>query len=135
MVANLDAIYKDKKDLEAKGIGDILLTPDIIFMLLLLAEVLVPINNFCKFLQTRNLNYSLVMAKYQPVVYKLESIKTELPNDSSIDTNLKYFKFACDYLQYSQEAMSLARKFNHGTQNLHQSMEKVISSVEVRVRE
>ena len=65
LVAALDAIYKDKKDLEAKGMHNILLTPDIILMLLLLAEVLVPINNFCKFLQTRNFNYSLAMTKYQ----------------------------------------------------------------------
>ena len=108
MAAALDAIYKDKNGLEAKGISNTLLTPDIILMLLLLAEVLVPINNFCKFLQTRNLNYNLVMTKYQRVVSKLESIKTELPNHSSIDTNLKYFKFANEYLQYSQEAMSLA---------------------------
>ena len=108
LAAALDAVYKDKKDLEAKGIHNILLTPDIILMLLLLAEVLVPVNNFCKFLQTRNLNYSLVMTKYQRVVSKLESIKTELLNHSSIDTNLKYFKFANEYLQYSQEAMSLA---------------------------
>ena len=61
LVAAIDAIYKDKKDLEAKGIRDILLTLDIILMLLLLAEVLVPINTFCKFLQTRYLNLSLVI--------------------------------------------------------------------------
>ena len=88
--------------------------PDIILMLLLLTEVLVPINNFCKFLQTRNFYYSLVMAKYQQVASKLESIKTELPNHSSVDTSLKYFKFAnifSEYLHYSQEeAMSLSRE-------------------------
>ena len=110
LVAALDAIYKDKKDLEAKGICNILLTPDIILMLLLLAEVLVPIKNFCKFLQTRNLNYSLAMTKYQQVLSKLEPIKTELPNHSSININLKCFKFTSEYLQYSQEVMSLARE-------------------------
>ena len=47
LVAALDAIYQDKKYQEAKGICNILLTPDIILMLLLLAEVLLPINNFC----------------------------------------------------------------------------------------
>ena len=109
---------------------NILLTPDIILMLLLLAEVLVPINNYCIFLQTRNLNYSLAMTKYQRVVSKLES---ELLNHSSIDTNLKYFKFASEYLQYSQEAMSLAMNFDHGTQNLHLLVEKLISLLEVQV--
>ena len=111
LVASLDAIYNDKKDLDAKGICNILLTLDIILMLLLLAEVLVPIKIFCKFLQTRNLNYSLVMVKYQWVVSKLESIKTELLNHSVIDTNLKYFKFVSEYLHYSQEeAMSLIKE-------------------------
>ena len=33
------------------------------------------------------------MTKNQQVVSKLESIKTKSPNDSLIDTNLKYFKF------------------------------------------
>ena len=47
----------------------------------------------------KNLNYSLVIAKYHQVVSKLESIKTELPNHSLIDTNLKYFKFESEYLQ------------------------------------
>ena len=54
------------------------------------------------------------MAKYQQVASKLESIKTELPNHSSVDTSLKYFKFAnifSEYLHYSQEeAMSLSRE-------------------------
>ena len=48
------------------------------------------------------------MAKYHQVVSKLESIKTELPNHGLIDTNLKYFKFASEYLQ--EEATSLARE-------------------------
>ena len=134
LVAALDAIYKDKKDPEANGIRDILLTPEIILMLLLLAEVLVPINNFCKFLQTRNLNFSLVVTKYQRVVSKLELIKTELPNHSAIDTNLKYFKSASIFSTLKMPCPSQGN-FDHGTQNLHPSMEKLISSLEVRVRE
>ena len=119
LVAALDAIYQDKKYQEAKGICNILLTPDIILMLLLLAEVLLPINNFCKFLQTRNLNYSLVMAKYQQVVSKLESIKNELPNHSSIDTNQNYFQFS--------------RVNIFSTLKNKPSMEKLVSSLEVWV--
>ena len=79
-------------------------------MLLLLAEVLVPINNFCKFLQTRNLNYSLVMGKYQRVVSKLKTIKKELPNHDSVDTTLKYFNLAKSYLEFSKESMSLSKE-------------------------
>ena len=110
LVAALDALFKDKKDPEAKGIRDILLNSQIILMLLLLAEVLVPINNFYKFLQTRNLNYSLVMGKYQRVVSKLETIKKELPNHDSVDTTLKYFNLAKSYLEFSKESMSLSKE-------------------------
>lgn len=50
LVAALDALFKDKRDQNVKGIRDILLNPHIILMLFLLAEVLIPINVFCKFL-------------------------------------------------------------------------------------
>ena len=66
LVTSLDALFKDKNHPEAKGIRDILLDLQILLTLFLFAEVLVPINNFLpinKFLQTRNLNYSLVMGK------------------------------------------------------------------------
>ena len=43
LVAALDALFKYKKDLKAKGIRDLILDLLIILMLLLLAEVLVPI--------------------------------------------------------------------------------------------
>ena len=55
LVAALDALFKDKKDLDAESMRDLLLDQQIIIMLLLFAEVLMPINIFCKFLQTRNL--------------------------------------------------------------------------------
>ena len=74
------------------------------------------------------------MTKYQRVVSKLRSIKTELPNHSSIDTNLKYFKFASIFNTLKKPCPSQGN-FNHGRQNLHPSMEKLISSMKVRVRE
>ena len=48
----LDSIFPQRGDAEAKGVRDQLLQPEIICMLLLLAEVLAPINNFSRFLQT-----------------------------------------------------------------------------------
>lgn len=80
LVAALDTLFKYKKDLEAEGMRDFLFDWQITLMLLLFAEVLVLINIFCKFLQTRNLNYSLVMQKLWRVVSKLEIIKNELSN-------------------------------------------------------
>ena len=75
---NLGALTDEKCDNNAEGIKDKTLSPMSISMLLLLAEVVVPINNFCHFLQTRNLNYSLIMSKFQWVVIILQKIKTNL---------------------------------------------------------
>ena len=91
VITALDTLTNEKRDEDAKGIRDQLLSPMSILMLLLLAEMLVPINNFCRFLQTRNLNYSLIMSKFQWVVTKLEKIKTNLRNHDAIDVNLQYF--------------------------------------------
>ena len=74
----LGALTDEKRDNNAEGIKDKTLSPMSISMLLLLAEVVVPINNFCRFLQTRNLNYSLIMSKFQWVVTILQKIKTNL---------------------------------------------------------
>ena len=78
VITALDALTNEKHDKDAKGIRDQMLLPMSILMLLLLAEVLVPIDNFCRFLQTRNLNYSLIMFKFQQAVNKLQKIKTNL---------------------------------------------------------
>ena len=63
LIDALDAIYMEKGDAEAKGVRDILREPDIICMLLLLAQVLAQINLFPKSLQTSTLIYNSVSAK------------------------------------------------------------------------
>ena len=84
-------------------------------MLLLLAELSVPINVFCKFLQTRNLNY------------RLETIKNILSNHSSVDTTLRYFKLAKSYVLILEEAMSLSRELR-SHDNEHNSVNDIIST-------
>ena len=68
-------------------------------MLLLLADVLVLINNFFHFLQTRNLNYSLIISKFHQVTSKLQKIKNNLQNHDVIDASLKQFKLATDFFK------------------------------------
>ena len=51
----LDAIYNEKRYPDVKGVRDALLQPQNICMLLLVAELLVPINYFSKFLQAKSL--------------------------------------------------------------------------------
>ena len=65
VIDTLDTLTTEKRDKDAKGIRDQMLSPMSILMLLLLAEVLVPINNFCRFLGTISLNYSLIISKFQ----------------------------------------------------------------------
>ena len=74
LVDALDAIYNEKRRPDVKGVRDTLLQPQIICMLLLVAELLVPINYFSKFLQTRNLNYSSIKNKLGSVTERLKLI-------------------------------------------------------------
>ena len=80
-----------------------------ILILLLLAELLVPVNKFCKFLQTRNVNYSLVMTKFKHMISQLKNIKTYLQHHDALDCKLKYFKLASEYLKFAAEATDLGR--------------------------
>ena len=109
LIVALDTIFHEKNDPEAKGVRDQLLSPNMILILLLLAELLVPVNKFCKFLQTRNINYSLVMTKFKHVISQLKNIKTYLPHHDVLDSKLKYFKLASEYLKFPAEATDLGR--------------------------
>ena len=117
VITTLDALTNEKHDEDAKGIRDQMLSPMSILMLLLLAAVFVPINNFCCFLQNRNLNYSLIISKFQEVVTKLQMTQTNLQNRDSVSINLHYFRLATDLLKFSNismsEAKSLRSRDNH----------------------
>ena len=63
LMDGLDVIYFEKKDIEAKVVCDLLLDPALVCMLLLLLEVLAPINILSKFLQTSMLFYCSVTEK------------------------------------------------------------------------
>ena len=82
VIATLDTLTTKKHDEDAKGVRVQMLLPMSILKLLLVAEVLVPIN-FC-FLQMRSLNYSLIILKFQQVT-KLHKIKENLPNYDAVD--------------------------------------------------
>ena len=94
-------------------------------MLLLFAEVLIPINVFHIFLQTCNFDCSLRIGKYQLVVSKFESIKNELCNHDCVDTILKYFKLPKPYLLFSKSAMSLSKELR-SQDNMHSSIKDEI---------
>ena len=100
-------------------------------MLLLLVVVLVPINNFCRFLQTTSLNYSLIISKFQRVVTKLYKIKENLPSyDAAV--SLRYLQLASDLLKFpeitSSKAKSLRSRVEHHLHN-NQCINKFIAQV------
>ena len=78
LIDTLDAIYLERGDTESKSVRDILLGPDIISMLLLLSDVLAPINLFSKFLQTSTLIYNSVSAKLNRLLGRLARINEKL---------------------------------------------------------
>ena len=98
-----------KGDAEAKGVRDILFEPDIICMLLLLAEVLASINLFSNFPQTVTLIYNSLSAKLNRLLDRLARIKEELQNLDNNETDLKYFPKELSLLKLSSERNDVGR--------------------------
>ena len=64
LVNALDTLYNEKRDTELEGFQDTFLNPDVILMLLLLADTLHHVNRFSMFSQTKNLAYSDISPKF-----------------------------------------------------------------------
>ena len=109
LVDALDAIYNKKRSPDVKGVRDALLQPQNIFMLLLVAELLIPINYFSNFLQTRSLNYSSIRNKLGSVIERLKLVQEELEDYDAIDSSLVHFHKVVKFLTISVERMELAR--------------------------
>ena len=108
LIDALDVIYMKKGDAEAKYVQDTLLEPDdIICMLLMLAEKLVPINLFLKFMQTGTLIYNSISAKLNCLLDCLAKTEEELKNHGSTETDLKFFSKALSLLKLSSECNDL----------------------------
>ena len=105
----MDSIYTASKSPDVKGVRDALLFPANISMLLLVAEVLVPINYFSKFLQTKSLNYASVKSKLEKLIVNIETIKQSLNDYDVIDSSLTHFNKIIQFLTISTERMELAR--------------------------
>ena len=76
-------------------------------MLLMLAEKLVPINLFLKFLQTGTLIYNSISAKLNCLLDCLAKTEEELQNHDSTETDLKNFSKALSLLKLSSECNDL----------------------------
>ena len=109
----LDAIYDEKRCLNVKGVRDTLLQPQNICMVLLVAELLVPINYFSKFLQTRSLNYSSIKNKLGSVIERLKLIQEGLEDYDGINSSLVHFHKVVKFLTISVERMESAHPFHN----------------------
>ena len=65
LIDSLDIMIMKHRKLETIGIRDELLKPRTILMLLIVADVLVPINRFSMFLQKKTLLYADISRKFQ----------------------------------------------------------------------
>ena len=90
-----------------KGVRDPLLLPQNICMLLLVAELLVPINYFSKFLQT-SLNYSSSKNRLGSVTERLKLIEKGLEDYDGIDSCLVHFHKVVKFLTIFWERMEFA---------------------------
>ena len=131
LVAALDTIYHVRSDCDAKGLRDELLNPSRVIMLLLLAEVLVPINNFCQFLQTKNLNYSLMMEKFSKVITKVENIQEKISSNDF--ESLKFFPQVENLLDFSRDRMVNGRNLRSSQTNDGHSNTELLNNFMNRV--
>ena len=109
----LDAIYNEKRCPDVKGVRDALLQPQNICMLLLVAELLVPINYFSKFFQTRCLNYSSITNKLGCIIESLQLIQEGLEDYDAIDSSLVHFHKVVKFYAISAERMEMASPFRN----------------------
>ena len=94
-------IFFERGDTEAKGVRDQLLEPNLLLMLLLLAEALDPINILSKYLQTSTLVYASITAKVNHLIEKWHIIKDSLSDPQVADSKLKFFNKAVSFLHIS----------------------------------
>ena len=92
----------DSRAPDVKGVRDELLEPNTILMLLLLADVLVHVNRFSRYLQTRNLIFATLARKFGKLV---ESMQHLAENDGP-----SFSEHAVQFLTVAKERMALARR-------------------------
>ena len=85
------------------------MTQTLLLTFLLLAEVVVLIKRFCTFLETRNLNYDLVIGKFELLFPLLEKFGESLPHYKRLDCSLNYFSKVNELLSFAKESSELSR--------------------------
>ena len=100
-------IFFERGDAEAKGIGDQLLEPNLLLMILLLTNL---INILSKYLQTSTLVYASMTAEFDHLIEKLHITKDSLSDPQIADSKLKFFNKAVSFLHISGQKTHLGRE-------------------------
>ena len=77
LIDALDTIYFEKHNANVKGVRDLLLRSNVILIMLLLANVLVYVNRFSRFLQISLLVYSTISGKLPQLTNNMEKLQNE----------------------------------------------------------
>ena len=109
LIDALDVIFLERGDGEAKGVRDGLLEPNLL-LLLLLAEVLNPINILSKYLKTSTLVYTSISAKVNHLTEKMHIIKDSLSDPQVADSKLKFFNKAVSFLHINGQKNHLGHE-------------------------
>ena len=114
LVNCLDTLITDSRAPDVKGVWDKLLEPNTILILLLLADVLVHVNQFSQYLQTRNMIFAMLMPKFGRLV---ESMQHLAENDGP-----SFSEHAVQFLTVAKERMALACRL-HGREEVQEEDE------------
>ena len=128
IINSLDEIIHNKNDSELMGIRAQLLEPSNILFLLLLVDVLQPVNRFSMFLQTRNLVFNSANAKLNQLMESLGDISE---NDGP------YFKENTEsFLYTAYNHLTFARRIRENTlpgDNI--DIDKTIRTFKAKIKE
>ena len=102
LVNCLDTLITYSRAPDMKGVRDELLEPNTILILLLLADILVHVNRFSWYLQTRNLIFAMLARKFGKLV---ESMQHLAENDGP-----SFSEHAVQFLTVAKERMALAHR-------------------------
>ena len=112
IVDSLDNIFAKTRDPEIIGIRETLLKPEMILFNLFMADILHICDNFCKYLQGRNVRFSSLPSKVKNVLEKiisyLESPKQAFEKSVYIEHSDNYLDISNDRRQYSTRTRNKA---------------------------
>ena len=120
LVDALDTIYFEKHDAEVKGVRNLLLGPNVILFLLMLADVLVHVNSFSRFLQSCSLVYSTIPRKLSQLTSNLKKLRNE---------EGYYMKqHGRSFMQISKERLELSQQTRQNGNGADVSIDETIES-------